>query len=344
VSHAPIDENLSHAPIDENVKHAFVTGGTGFLGLNLVEQLTLAGWRVTALHRASSNLKYLSAFPVTLVEGAITDAKAVMQALPDEVDAVFHVAGNTSMWSRRRAEQDADNIDGTRNVVAAALHHGARRFVHTSTWNVFGLEHDEISEATIKTGNHSWVNYTRSKVLAEREVMNGVNKGLQAVILNPAHIIGKYDTGNWARMITMVNDKKLPGIPPGAGSFCHAAEVARAHIAAATAGKVGENYLLGGTDASFVEVIRIIGELTTRKVPRRALPAGVVKVVAHLQALVGGVTGREPDLTPEGASMVLSHPRIVSDKAARELGYRTTGLREMLSESHIWLKSEGFLD
>ena len=347
MSHAPISKNPSHAPISKNpshAPHAFVTGGTGFLGLNLVEQLTLAGWRVTALHRASSSLKYLSTFPVTLVEGAITDAKAVMQALPDEVNAVFHVAGNTSMWSRRRAEQDADNIEGTRNVVAAALQHGAKRFVHTSTWNVFGLEHDEISEATIKTGNHSWVNYTRSKVLAEREVMTGVNKGLQAVILNPAHIVGKYDTGNWARMITMVHRRKLPGIPPGAGSFCHAAEVARAHIAAAKQGKVGENYLLGGTDASFVEIIALIGELTDRKVPRRALPASLVKVVAQLQTLAATVTGREPDLTPEGASMVLSHPRIVSDKAARELGYRTTSLRDMLSESHIWLKSEGFLD
>jgi len=326
------------------MKHAFVTGGTGFLGLNLVEQLTLAGWRVTALHRPTSNLKYLSRFDVDLVEGAISDAEAMSRAMPEGVDCVFHVAGNTSMWAARKAEQDRDNIEGTRNVVAAALHTGARRFVHTSTWNVFGLEHDEISEATVKTGAKSWVNYTRSKVMAEREVMNGVNKGLAAVILNPAHIVGKFDTGNWARMITMVQRRKLPGIPPGAGSFCHASQVARAHIAAAEKGKVGENYLLGGADASFVEVIAIIGELTGRKVPKRALPAALVKAVAHVQALAAIATRREPDLTPEGASMVLSHPRITSDKAARELDYRTVDLRQMLSESHNWLKSEGYLD
>jgi len=326
------------------MKQAFVTGGTGFLGLNLVEQLIAADWRVTALHRASSNLKYLSGFDVDLVEGAITDNEAVLAALPEEVDCVFHVAGNTSMWSRRKAEQDADNIDGTRNLVEAALARRAKRFVQTSTWNVFGLEHEEISEATIKTGAESWVNYTVSKVMAEREVQAGINKGLQAVILNPAHIVGKYDTVNWARMITMVHQKKLPGIPPGAGSFCHASEVARAHIAAAERGKVGENYLLGGTDASFVEVIKIIGELTDRKVPTGAMPGTLIKIVAHLQALAGAITNREPDVTPEGASLVLSHPRIVSDKAERELGYRTIELRNMLTESHNWLKAEGHLD
>jgi nucleoside-diphosphate-sugar epimerase len=326
------------------MKHAFVTGGSGFLGLNLVEQLILAGWRVTALHRASSNLKYLSAFDVTLVEGSITDAGAVLRALPDDVDCVFHVAANTSLWSRRKAEQDADNIEGTRNLVAAALKRRARRFVQTSTWNVFGLEHDEISEATIKTGGESWVNYTLSKVRAEREVQAGVMKGLQAVILNPAHIVGKYDSRNWARMITMVARRKLPGIPPGRGSFCHAAEVARAHIAAAAQGAVGQNYLLGGTDASFVEVIGVIGELTGRKTPSRPLPAALVRAVARFQTIGAALTGREPDLTPEGASMVLSHPRIVSDRAARELGYRTIDLRHMLSESHNWLKSEGYLD
>ena len=326
------------------MKHAFITGGTGFLGLNLIEQLLAVGWRVTAMHRPSSNLKYLSAFEVDLVEGAITDADDVSRVLPQNVDCVFHVAGNTSMWSRRKAEQDADNIEGTRNLVNAALERDAKRFVHTSTWNVFGLEHDEISEATIKTGGESWVNYTLSKDMAEREVQTGVNKGLQAVILNPAHIVGKYDTTNWARMITMVHKKKLPGIPPGAGSFCHGAEVARAHIAAAERGKVGENYLLGGTDASFVEAIQIIGDLTNRKVPKGSLPATLIKIVAHLQALGGAITGKEPDMTPEGASMVLSHPRAVSDKAIRELGYQTVDLRLMLSESHNWLKAEGFLD
>ena len=100
---------------------AFVTGGTGFLGFNLIEQLLAKGWAVVALHRPTSNLKYLREKDIQLVEGSITEPNSLITIFPKKVDAVFHVAGNTNLWSPRNHIQTRDNVEGTQNMVAVAL-------------------------------------------------------------------------------------------------------------------------------------------------------------------------------------------------------------------------------
>lgn len=323
---------------------AFVTGATGFLGRNLVEQLSQQGWQITVLHRPTSNTTGLDGYAVELVEGSLLDLESLKRALPLSVDAVFHVAGNTSVWAKNNAAQTRDNVEGTNNMVAAALANNAKRFVHVSTWNVYGLEqYDVMNEQSPQLGLDSWVNYNRTKSLAEQAVKAAVERGLKAVIVNPSHIVGRYDPGNWSRFIHLVNANKLPGVPPGFGSFCHAEQVAKALIAAAEKGQIGHNYLLGGADASFLDVVTIIGELTGRKVPKRPLPAVVIKVVGHLQAIAANITGKEPDLTPEAAEMVSAKVRIVSDKAEKELGYQPVPLQHMLDDCYQWMKAEGLL-
>jgi len=319
---------------------AFVTGATGFVGLNLVEQLVAHDWKVTALHRSTSELKPLREFGVSLVEGNMLDADSLCRALPESTSVVFHVAGDTSLWSGGDAQQTRVNVEGTRNIVEAALRIDVDRFIHTSSWNAYGLDHGDISEEMPKRGMDSWINYNRTKALAEKEVQKGIDRGLEAVIVNPSHIIGRYDRGNWARMIRMVHEDRLPGVPPGSGTFCHAEQVAHAHISAVTKGNVGENYLLGGADASFLEVIQEISSLTGRPVPDNVTSATLLKVVGHAQNWMAFFTREEPDLTPEGVAMVTSHPRVVSQKAERELDYRPVELRTMLGDSYDYLKQK----
>lgn len=322
---------------------AFVTGATGFLGLNLVEVLLAQDWRVIAMHRLESDLTYLRRLPAERVAGDVTDAASVRRALPREVDAVFHVAGDTGLWAGNNAAQDRVNVAGTRNVVGAALEKRARRFVHTSSISAYGLQRGRIDERAPQLGRVSPVNYQRSKYLAEEAVRAGIGRGLQAVILNPAAILGRYDTRNYARLVTLIARGRLPGVPPGSLSFCHAREVARAHVAAAERGRTGENYLLGGTDASLLELVRAIGEALSKPVPRRATPAWALRALAALGALGARVTGRPPTLTPEAARMVTREVFCDCSKAARELGFREVPLREMVSECVGWLAAEGRL-
>jgi nucleoside-diphosphate-sugar epimerase len=316
--------------------HAFVTGASGFLGLNLVEQLAAAGWQVSALHRPGSDVEWLARLPARRIVGDLLDRDSLVRALPEGVDAVFHTAADTSTWSRHNARQLRVNAEGTANLIAAARERGARRLVHTSSWAVYGLEHATVSETTPQTGGSSWINYIRSKWLAEQTVRAALADGLDAVIVQPTHVLGRYDRRGWSRMIQLVDRGELPGIPPGAGSFCHAAEVAKAQIAAAERAPRGETYLLGGVDASFVEVFRIIGQVTGKPVPATAVPAIALRLMARVQLVVAALSGREP-------ALILAHPRAVSLKAQAVLGYRPAALTEMIADSYRWLREAGIL-
>jgi dihydroflavonol-4-reductase len=233
--------------------------------------------------------------------------------MPQAVDAVFHVAGNVALWSRRNGEQTRDNVIGARNMATVALERGAGRFIYTSSIAAFGMHDELIDESTPSNAQSSWINYFRTKALAEQEVLRGVEAGLDAVILNPANIIGPYDLKNWSTLLYLVHNRKLPGVPPGRGSFCHVREVVRAHLAAVEHGRTGENYLL------------------------------VLRLLARMSVLQAGITGRRPMLTPEMAH-VLCRDMICSNvKAIRELGYRPAPLEEMLTDCYCWMLAEGRL-
>jgi nucleoside-diphosphate-sugar epimerase len=322
-------------------KTAFLTGGTGFLGLNLMEQLVAQGWHVTALHRRSSDLAFISRFAVDLVEGDILNPGALDRAIPQGVDAVFHLAADTSVWSRHNRRQTRVNVEGTRNVARAALAANARRLVHTSTWMTYGLEQGDISEDSPQLGGQSWINYGRTKFLAEEELREAARAGLDTVILNPAHMMGRYDEHGWARLIIDLRKHWLPKVPPGSGSFCHAQEVAKAHIAAAERGRTGENYLLGGADASLLDVFNLIGGVTGWPVPSGAAPAWLFRLAGRISAGLAMVSKSEPLITPEAAEIVVARARVVSDRAQEELGYQTSSLRTMIEDCYSWLLAEG---
>jgi nucleoside-diphosphate-sugar epimerase len=324
---------------------AFVTGGTGFIGRHLVEQLVSAGWHVVALHRPTSDVTALRALGVRLAAGSITDEASLARAVPDECDAVFHVAGNLSMWSGGNARQTLENVDGTRFVAQAAIGAKAKRFVYTSSAGAWGHQHFiPFDEAAPSNALDSPIHYERTKYLAELEVEKAIARGLSAVILNPGHVAGRYDADGWGRMIRLVHERRFPGIPPGKGTWAFADEVARAHLTAVDAGGVGERYLLGGTFATFVEVVHVIGELTGRKVPARALPAWAVRALGRVSQWGSVVTRRAPTVTPEIAEAMCRPPHLFrSDKAMRVLGYKAVPLETMLRDCFDWMKKEGLL-
>lgn len=321
---------------------AFVTGGTGFLGRHIVEQLTAMGWHVVALHRTKSDVRHLLECSAELCAGSVTDAKSIQRAMPASCDAVFHVAGNMSLWSGGDSEQTRVNVTGTRIVAQAALEKEAKRFIHTSSVSAWGeqrvLPFDETAKSTAR---RSKINYERSKYLGELELEKMSAQGLRTVILNPGAIVGRYDKTGWAKLIRLVRAGKLPGIPPGAMTWAHADEVARAHIAAVDHARPGERYLLGGTDATFVEAVRIMGQLTGKKVPEQPMPRWLVRAFARFSQWGSLVTRRPPTVSPEMATLMRRPPHLFrSDKAIAELGYRPVPLADMLRESYEWLESE----
>jgi nucleoside-diphosphate-sugar epimerase len=324
-------------------KKAFVTGATGFLGLNLVEELCSAGYEVTALHRPASELRFLHRLSARRAIGSITDAATLADAMEAGVDVVFHVAANTNVWARNNARQTRDNVDGTRNMLNVAMAKGAKRFVYTSSCMVFGLAEGPFDEASPLLGRDSWINYILTKSLADDLVREAAARGLPAVVMRPAHIMGRYDRSNWATLVRLVAREELPGIPPGSGCFCNGRQVARAHIRAAERSADCEVFVLGGPQASFVELVRVIGEVTGKKVPRRAVPGAVLRAAARVYAAIAAFTGKEPRATPEGVAMAVYDLRVDDSKARNELGYTHVPLDETVRESYAFLRDEGLL-
>jgi nucleoside-diphosphate-sugar epimerase len=322
---------------------AFVTGGTGFVGINLVKELKAQGWHVVALHRPTSKLNDLKPLDPLLVEGSLTDRDSLRRAMPPGVDAVFNVAADLSFDRKGDAAQTRVNVDGTRNMVEAALAAGARRFVQTSSVAAYGLQPGVISEATPSTALAMPVNYARTKFLSEEAVRAGVKRGLEAVILNPANIVGPHDRHGWARLIRLVATRKLPGVGPGGGAFCHVREVVKAHVAAVDEGRSGENYLLGGVHASYLEFARAAAAIAGGRAPKRAMPPWLVRLLARVMPPLAGLTGLPAEITPEVALMLNLDFRVDSARAIRELGYREVPLGEMVEDAARWLKAEGLI-
>lgn len=325
-------------------RRAFVTGGTGFVGAHLIRELCRDGWTVTALARPTASRAASGQLDIDWREGDITDPASVKAAIPPGTAGVFHVAASTNIWSRRNDMQTRINVEGTRNVLEAAVAANVERFIHTSSFIVWGFCEGELNEETPHSSKGGWINYIRTKRAAEQLVKDAAEAGrVDAVVCNPAHILGPGDRHNWSRMIRLVNTGSLPGVPPGGGAFADVREVARAHVAAWHRGRGGQNYLMGGPDTRFLDVIRLTGDLLGKPVPSRASPAWLLRLAGRLQVFSSALTGKEPDLTPEGAAMITRHIRCDSTRARNELNYEFTPVRRLLEDTCAWMQSEGLL-
>lgn len=323
-------------------KTAFVTGGTGFIGFNLVEHLSRSGWGVIALHRPNSRLTQLKKHPVRLVQAEIEDPASLERVMPENVDAVFHVAGDVSLWSGHRDRQWRTNVEGTRNMVAAALAKRAKKFVHTSTVSVYGMQTEPFDETAPKLGRDSFY-YQRSKTAAEDEVAKGIERGLDAVFLNPANVIGPHDWSTWSRFIRLAANRQLFRIPPGRACYADVGAVVRAHVAAAEKGQTGHNYLLGGHDKSYAEIVRMVCEILGTPPNTMVGRARVLRFAGRASEWMSKITGKEPRISEESAVMVNASIICRSDKAIRELGYQVVPVETMLKSCIDWMIAEELL-
>ena len=320
---------------------AFVTGATGFVGLNLVQRLMAGEWDVTALHRQSSDLTFLKRFNPRLAVGEITDAASILAALPAGTDTVFHVAGNTNMWRKKNAQQTRDNVEGTRNVVEACIARGVRRLIVTSSISAYGPVSGAITEETPSLASTSWVNYEKTKWQAQEIARAATARGLEVVIMQPGAIMGPYDIGTWSRMFQMVRDDKLPGVPPAGLSFTHVRECVAAHIAAADRGENGGQYILAGENATMLQLVQEIARLLGKPVPTTVTPAFLVRAIASVSDFASTFTGKEPSFTPEMAEGLGGSITISSAKAQRDLGYSVVPLKTMVKDCYDWMVAEG---
>ena len=319
---------------------ALITGADGFVGLNLTRELLSHGWDVKALCLPGHSNVYLHQMGPTIIRGDITDKSSLLSLFPEDLDAVFHLAADTSLRSSKNAHQTNVNVLGTRNVVEAALRKRTKRFIHLSSVAVFGFHQGPIHEKTPSKVHATDINYFISKASAETEVISGIQKGLDATILNPGNIIGPYDTKGWAQIFIKIKEDQFSGIGKGGGSFCHVYEVVKVMREAVDKGRTGERYLLGGVDASFHELAVTAQKIIGGNVPNKPVSGFMMPFLCWVVIFFCTLRGKEPFLTPEIAKLSTNWLRVDATKAQKELGHSRHSLEKMIKDSCQWLSSQ----
>lgn len=326
---------------------AFVTGGTGFVGSNLVAALVDRGIDVRVLHRPSSSLAGLRGLTYQPCIGDVLDDVATLAELMAGCQWVFHTAAISDYWRYRgRKQLYRTNIDGTHNMLAAALRAGVERIVFTSSLAACGLPEPgrQLTEADEFNLRPSGFPYGYSKHLAEREVRRAVAAGLPAVTVNPSVVIGPGDVNRIASaMVVEAARGRLRVATPGGTNFVAVSDVVAGHIAAAESGRVGERYILGGENLSFRDAFSTVCDIVGQPGPKIVLPRWIIPVAAAAVAAARTVVG--PRLPIDAKQMRLSSAGIYADgsKARAELGVPLTPFRTAAQCAYQWYVENDYL-
>jgi dihydroflavonol-4-reductase len=322
---------------------ALVTGASGFVGSAVVRLLLARGERVRVLVRPASDRRNVSGLAVEIVEGDLRRASTLAAACAG-CSALYHVAADYRLWTRDPRELYASNVEGTRNLMRAALVAGIPRIVYTSSVATLGLHADgsPASEDSPVGLANMIGHYKRSKFLAERAVDELVTQeGLPAVIVNPSTPIGPHDvkptpTG---RMIRDAAAGRIPAYVDTGLNIVHVGDVARGHLLAFEHGKLGRRYILGGEDMALRDILAAIARHVGRRPPRIRLPRPVLYPVAMVaEAWAWATRGDEPQVTLDGLRMSRKKMFFDSGRARRELGYTTRPALEAIADAVDWFR------
>ena len=319
-----------------------VTGGSGFVGNNLVRHLLSLNRRVRVLtNRASRSLAGLE---VDVIKGDLFDPQQLERAI-DGVEVIYHLAAVISIDRREdRSQMMRVNVDGTRRVVEAAIKQGVRRFVHLGSVHAmsYAPRHQPIDESRklVHEADRNALPYDLSKAAGQRIVIAAVERGLDAVILNPVGVIGPNDFNPSAagEMLLQLMSRRLPGLVRAGYYWIDSRDVAIAAVAAESRGKTGENYILKGEYASFSLIADYVFQETGAKPPKIEVPVWVARGAAPLIVWLSQFTGERPLVTPESIEIITRHQRIETDKAEKELGFQHRPLQTTIADTIAWFQ------
>ncbi len=321
---------------------ALVTGSTGFIGSHLCRALLAAGYRVRAFHRPQSSLALIADLPLEHALGDLTDPLSLQAALQN-VDVVFHTASKVDYWRGNNVMYPV-TVGGTRHILNAAAQAGVQRLIYTSSVAALGLPQQPglMDETHFWDGRAPWWRYGHAKHLAEEEVRQAAARGLGAVIVNPAMVLGPGDINRISgELIVQAARRWLPVSLPGSMNVIHIDDAVRGHLLALEGGLSGQRYILGGQNIAYFEMMAQTAAIVGRRPPRWTLPAGLLP---HLAAPLDWLS-RRVRLPINGDLLRLAGlPMTYStQKAQRELGFRAEKSVAAIRETYDWYRANGVI-
>ncbi len=322
---------------------ALVTGGNGFVGCHVVRALLARGDRVRVLVREGADLRALAGLECERALGDLRDAAAVERAAHG-CSEIYHVAADYRLWVLDAAPMYAANVDGTRNVLAAARRAGVELVVHTSTVGALGIPTGGSGREDTPVALADMVGpYKRSKFVAEQAAIAAARDGLRVVIVNPSTPIGAcdYKPTPTGRIIVDFLNHRMPAYVDTGLNLVDVEDVAQGHLLAAERGQSGEKYILGGEDLTLAEFFARLAALAGRTAPRVKIPWPIAYGFALGAEALARATRRPPRASLTEVRMARKKMFFDSSRARRELGYAPRPIDGALDRAIAFFRASG---
>jgi nucleoside-diphosphate-sugar epimerase len=325
-----------------------VTGATGLVGTELVESLLVRGEQVRILARPTSRIQHLREMKVDVRIGALND-NATLMAATQNVDRVFHCASVVSDWGVAEHFSQT-NVNGTRNLLAAATRAQVSRFVFLSTTDVYGFPGAPVEET--ERPSPRGFPYADTKIEAEALVWSHRRRvGLPVCVIRPATIYGPGAEMVVTRVVEMLRRRRMFLVDGGAHimGLTHVSNLVNALILAADSeASIGQAYNISdGSEITWAEYIYALADLAELPRPSRSYPHWLALNLATIWEAYYRAVGRtdRPPMTRMFVEYMGTDQNFPITKAQRELGYQPRiHFDEGLRQIGRWMRRSGLLD
>jgi farnesol dehydrogenase len=321
----------------------FVSGATGFIGIQLVKRLVEEGHTVHALYRSEPKSDLIRHPQVVLFKGDILDKSSLEHAM-EGCEEAYHTAAFAGVWAKDPEMVYRLNVDGALNVIEVAGRHALRRVVVTSTAGILGPSEKVAIDESSPAPASFFTDYETSKFQLEQKLLGRMETGPEVVIVNPTRVFGPgylSESNGVTKMIKQYMEGRwrlIPGNGKSSGNYVYVEDVVTGHLLAMKMGNPGERYVLGGENITYNQLFTCIREASGihRKLFR--IPLWIMLTVAYLIKAASRLTGRPPLIVPNLVRKFNHNWIVSSKKATDQLGYHPMSVRSGIQETVEWIK------
>ena len=325
-----------------------VTGGGGFIGSHLVQQLVDEGEAVRVFEERKADVQHLPSDAVEVVRGDIRCAQSVKEAVRG-CRQVYHLAANPHLWTRVRSDFDAVNHLGTLNVLQQALRAGAERVLHTSSQSILALSKSNgqsVEQLRLKEEQAiGW--YCLSKLKGEQEAFRLADSGYPVIVASPTVPIGPGDNNLTppSRMTLAFCQGKLPSYLDCRLNLIDARDIASGLRAAMRVGRPGIRYLIGGANLKLSEWLKILGRLLGKEMPRWQVPYHLALLAAYASEWTSDhLTRQMPMATVTGVKLTRHNMHFETTESGKILGLKLRPVEDSAQDAIEWFRRKGWLN
>lgn len=322
----------------------FVTGATGLLGSYLAKHLLLKGEKVRALKRKTSDTSLLGNFTnqIEWVEGDVLDISSLEETMANAT-YVYHCAAVISFIPKEVDNMLKVNIEGTANVMNAAMAAGVKKIIHVSSEASFGIPRGgkTIDENYSDPHINKCTWYYRSKHYGEREAWRAYAEGANVVVVCPATILGG---GWWNHEPNSLFNEVYNGLlfyTKGGNGFIDVRDLTECMHRLMHSEISGEKFLMLSENHSLRDITWMIADALQKKRPSVKIGKALIDVAWRAEALKSLMSGNKPILTKESATFTEIDFRYSNEKIKRALNYNFIPVEQTIKETAaIFLKSK----